>query len=244
MISIIIASFNSGAYIARALNSVLQQTYKCWECIIVDGASTDNTIDIVKEFESKDSRFRHVSEPDNGIYDAFNKGWRMAKGEWIYYLGSDDELFYDAIEKLMNKTDKAMVVYGNMSYKFRSQEKYKKSIGNLSLGKMISHQSLIMKKSLLEQMRGFDEQYKITADYDLIQRCIKDEIVFYHEDCYVCKFDTTSLTGSGIGNLLEIMKIDYRYGIHNRFYLLVRFCYRVVTKKAKVIIKRVIIKNV
>ncbi len=70
----------------RALDSVLNQSYQDWECIVVDGASKDNTIGIVKEYVSKDARFRYISEPDHGIYDAFNKGWKMAKGQWVMYL--------------------------------------------------------------------------------------------------------------------------------------------------------------
>ena len=73
MISIIIATFNSSRTLAKALESVLEQNFNDWECIIVDGKSTDSTLDIIKEFELKDSRFSHVSEKDNGIYDAFNK---------------------------------------------------------------------------------------------------------------------------------------------------------------------------
>ena len=79
MVSIIVATYNSDKTLRQALDSVLNQSYQDWECIVVDGASKDSTIDIVKEYVSKDSRFRYISEPDNGIYDAFNKGWKMAK---------------------------------------------------------------------------------------------------------------------------------------------------------------------
>ena len=91
-LSIIVASYNSGKTIQKALESILMQTFQEWECIIVDGVSMDNTLEIIKQYVLKDNRFRYVSEPDNGIYDAFNKGWMMAKGEWIHYLGSDDYL--------------------------------------------------------------------------------------------------------------------------------------------------------
>lgn len=72
-ISIIIATFNAAKTLRKALDSVLNQTYKDWECIIVDGASKDNTISIVKEYVQKDTRFRYISEPDKGIFDAYNK---------------------------------------------------------------------------------------------------------------------------------------------------------------------------
>ena len=75
LVTIIIATYNSSATLREALSSVLNQSFQGWECIIVDGASKDNTIEIMEEYCEKDARFRYVSEPDNGIYDAFNKGW-------------------------------------------------------------------------------------------------------------------------------------------------------------------------
>ena len=129
MVSIIIATYNSEKTLRRALDSVLNQSYQDWECIVVDGASKDNTIEIVKEYVSKDSRFRYMSEPDHGIYDAFNKGWKMAKGEWVMYLGSDDEYTMDGIKVLMENSDGADVVYGNVILKYSDfKQKKTKSI--------------------------------------------------------------------------------------------------------------------
>lgn len=81
LVTVIIATYNASATLQKALNSVLNQSFQDWECIIIDGASKDNTIDIVKQYCKKDIRFRYISEPNNGIYDAFNKGWKMARGE-------------------------------------------------------------------------------------------------------------------------------------------------------------------
>ena len=117
MVSIIIATYNSEKTLRRALDSVLNQSYQDWECIVVDGASKDNTIGIVKEYVKKDSRFRYNSEPDHGIYDAFNKGWKMAKGEWVMYLGSDDEYTKEGIKALMDNSDGADVVYGDTYFR-------------------------------------------------------------------------------------------------------------------------------
>ena len=96
-ISIVIATYNAENYIKKALSSVLAQKYLNWECLIIDGASKDKTISIIEEFEKRDSRIRHISEKDKGIHDAFNKGWKNAVGEWVYYLGSDDALTYEGI---------------------------------------------------------------------------------------------------------------------------------------------------
>lgn len=173
-VSIIIATFNSDKTIERALNSVLNQKFQDWECIVVDGASKDNTIDIVKKISEKDSRFRYKSEPDTGIYNAFNKGWRLAKGTWVYYLGSDDELLPEGLDELFkqakNETNDDFI-YGNIQYR-----KYDGSIvvhrhfthKNLPWKTFASHQGLITRRSLIEEYGGYDEKLRILADKDLI----------------------------------------------------------------------------
>ena len=90
---VLLASYNGEKYLRDQLDSLINQTYPNWECLVIDGGSKDNTIDILKLYKQKESRVDFISEPDNGIYDAFNKGWKKAKGEWILYLGADDFLF-------------------------------------------------------------------------------------------------------------------------------------------------------
>lgn len=89
-VTVVIATFNVGRTISSAIESLINQTYPNWECLVIDGGSKDNTIDILKLYKQKESRVDFISEPDNGIYDAFNKGWKKARGEWILYLGADD----------------------------------------------------------------------------------------------------------------------------------------------------------
>lgn len=167
MVSIIIATYNSEKTLKRALDSVLNQSFQDWECIVVDGASKDGTIDIVKEFVSKDSRFRYVSEPDKGIYDAFNKGWKMAKAEWVMYLGSDDEYLRDGIAQLVYKIDDNDIVYGDVVLKYNNgKEKLQKSKDYNVLKDMVMpccHQALVMRRNAIAEMGGFDESFKIIA---------------------------------------------------------------------------------
>ena len=99
-VTIIIAAYNAETTIERALKSVKSQNFENWECLIIDGASKDKTIEIVQTIIKSDSRFQLFSEPDKGVYDAFNKGWRLAHGDWIYYLGCDDELLPNGISAL------------------------------------------------------------------------------------------------------------------------------------------------
>lgn len=164
-VSIIIATFNAGKTLKVALTSVLNQTFQSWECVIVDGGSKDNTVEIIREYELKDNRFRHISEPDNGIYDAFNKGWRMAKGEWVYYLGSDDRLTKESFTALLKeKHPDCDVISGDVWI-----EKLDGTIKpNVSKGFNGCHQGKLVRRSIIEKMNGFDEQYRILADKDLM----------------------------------------------------------------------------
>lgn len=185
MVSIIIATYNSGKTLRCALDSVLHQSYQDWECIVVDGASKDNTIEIVKEFVSKDSRFRYISEPDQGIYDAFNKGWKMAKGEWVMYLGSDDRLtqngFTEVFEDDYPDYD---IISGDVFI-----EKIDGSVKpNISEGYAGSHQGKFARPSLLERMNGFDEQYRILADKDLMVRMEKAGVKIFNSHHFVAYF--------------------------------------------------------
>lgn len=196
MISIIIATYNSEKTLRRAMDSVLNQSYQDWECIVVDGASKDNTINIVKEYVNKDSRFRYISEPDHGIYDAFNKGWKMAKGEWIMYLGSDDRLTSKGFAEVF-KVDYPDydIISGDVLI-----EKIDGSVKpNISEGYAGCHQGKFVRKTLLDAMNGFDEQYRILADKDLMVRIEKAGIKIFNSHHFVAYFvmDGTSQNMNG-----------------------------------------------
>ena len=170
-VSIIIATFNSEKTIHLALNSVINQTFTNWECIIIDGLSTDNTINIVTEFEKSNPNIWHISEKDNGIYDAMNKGVANAKGEWIYVLGSDDELIPNGIELLIKYSDGYDLIYGNFIGIYPSGKTYTGI--SLPLSKMpkvmpASHQAMIMKKDLIVSCGGFDLTFRSRADNNLV----------------------------------------------------------------------------
>lgn len=170
MVSIIIATYNSGKSVRAALESVHNQTFQDWECIVVDGASKDDTLGIVKEYCNKDNRFRYISERDHGIYDAFNKGWRMAKGEWVHYLGSDDTLTKDGMEGVASELDEQYSIVTGDVYLHRVDGTIRKQQYNGYFG---CHQGVLMQRRVIEALNGFDEQYGIMADYDLMVRNYK-----------------------------------------------------------------------
>jgi glycosyltransferase involved in cell wall biosynthesis len=178
-ISIITASYNSVRTISDTINSVLAQTYPKIEYIIIDGCSTDGTIDIVKSFGNRISKF--ISEPDNGIYDAINKGIRFSRGSIVGILNSDD-IFYDncIIEKIVEaftgndieavfgdaqfvhpvKTSKIIRYYSSKSF---SSDRFK-------YGYMPAHPTFYVKRGLFEKLGYYKTNYKIAADFELLIR--------------------------------------------------------------------------
>lgn len=208
-LSIIIATFNASKTLNVALDSVLNQTFQDWECIIVDGASTDNTIEIVKSYVDRDSRFRYISEPDKGIYDAFNKGWKMAKGEWIHYLGSDDSLIAEGMDTLIKHSNDVDVIYGNtilLKREKRSFQYSKKNISKILTGPVMCHQSVIVQRKWIERLGGFDERYRLLADYDLMIRLYQNSAIFKYINEFISNF---SIAGGSHNNRLLANKERY-----------------------------------
>lgn len=166
-ISIIIATFNAAKTLRTALDSVCGLQMKDWECVIVDGASRDDTIEIIREYANADSRFRYVSEPDKGIYDAFNKGWKMARGEWIYYLGGDDKLTPHGIPDLLANECPDIDLLGGSVFLLWPNGRQKKQ---LSRGYRGCHQAYLTRRTTIQQAGGFDMSYKIIADFEMLTK--------------------------------------------------------------------------
>lgn len=181
--SIITATYNSEKTLERTIKSILNQGFNDCEYIIIDGYSKDGTIAIIKKyiniFESKNISFKWISEPDSGIYDAWNKGLKIASGEWISFLGSDDYYLNDALkayEKKISainssKTDliysKVNVVKGSEivktidgTWKWKIFKKYMN----------IAHVGAFHNSSYFKKYGAFNISYKIAGDYELLLR--------------------------------------------------------------------------
>jgi glycosyltransferase involved in cell wall biosynthesis len=168
LISIVLPTYNSEKTIARCMESIVAQTFTNFELLVMDAVSKDNTLEIIKQVQ-KDLKIQIVSEKDNGIYDAMNKGIALAKGKWIYFLGSDDALYEsNTLEKIARhlQETEGEVVYGNV-FSERFSGKYagafdKKKIFNMN----ICHQAVFFKKTVFEKTGLFDLSYKAHSDYD------------------------------------------------------------------------------
>ena len=187
-ISLITATYNSASTLRDTMQSVLNQTFKDIDYIIVDGGSKDGTLDIVKEFEPLfEGRLRWISEPDKGIYDAMNKGIKMATGEVIGMLNSDDFFAYDDILEKVNDTfaNNPTVdgVYGDVVYVdnqdvtrvVRHYSSARFSRNKIIYGFMPAHPSFYLKKSCYDKIGCYNIDYRISADYDMFVRLFWNE---------------------------------------------------------------------
>lgn len=245
-ISIITATYNSGKTVGDTLKSVLAQTYHDYELLVVDGASKDNTLEVVKKMEPLfEGRMRYISEPDKGIYDAMNKGIRMATGDVIGILNSDD--FYtsdDALACIAEtlENEKVDAVYGDIHYV--NDEDLKKCVRYYSskpfrrwmmrLGFMPAHPSFYCRKEVYEKFGAFDaENYRVAADFENLLRLIFVNKIKTH---YISKDFVTMRTGgassSGLESHKRIMrdhlKALKKNGVYSNIFLLgLRYLYKI-----------------
>ena len=183
-ISVITATYNSGRTIGDTLESVLRQTYSDVELIVVDGASRDDTMDVVRRYEPRfGGRLHWTSEPDRGIYDAMNKGIARATGDVIGILNSDD--FYTS-DTVLERVAEAMAggdvdaVYGDIHYvrdgdlrrcvRYYSSRPFRRWM--MRLGFMPAHPSFYCRREVYERCGTFDTTYRVAADFENLLRLI------------------------------------------------------------------------
>lgn len=198
-ISIVTVCYNSEKTIAATLSSIKMQTFQDIEHIIIDGKSTDKTLEIING--SKISSTILISEPDEGIYDAMNKGISFARGKIIAILNSDDVFAGDNVLSLINKEFEysgADIICGGIVYVSEANEKIsewkpkKFSKGSYKYGYHVPHPGFFVKSTIYEKWGNFDTNLKIAADFDLMYRfmerkdtqvqCLQDVVVHMRAD--------------------------------------------------------------
>lgn len=181
-ISVITATWNSGVTIGQTLESVLRQGYRDVEVIVIDGQSTDNTLDIVREYEGRfEGRLRWISEPDRGLYDAMNKGIAMATGDVVGILNSDD--FYtsdDVLERVAREIEGVDAVYGDIHFvnpddltkcvRYYSSRSFRR--WQMRLGFMPAHPSFYCRRTVYTRFGLFDTDFRVAADFEQLLRLI------------------------------------------------------------------------
>ncbi len=207
-VSIITVTYNSAKTISDAMESVLKQTYNDIEYIVVDGCSNDGTIDVIKSYEPKfNGRLKWKSEKDKGIYDAMNKGVKMATGDIVGILNSDDFMTDDTVIERMVRLFPADVsaIYGDVH--FVNPNNLKKHVRYYSgrifrpwlirFGFLPPHPSLYVRRELFEKYGYYDASYKISADYELIARlCCR-----YHVPMKYLHIDFVTMRTGGVSTI-------------------------------------------
>ena len=232
-ISIITSVYNNKNLIESCINSVTSQTYKDIEYIIIDGGSTDGTVETIKNYKLKIinelENYIFISEKDNGIYDALNKGIKLATGEVVGLLHSDD-VFYDnsVLEKVARIFEKKDTdsVYSDLVYVYKDNPdkvlRYWKAgefnYSILNRGWMPPHPTIFIKKKNYDEFGGFDSSYKISSDYELVLRFLgKHKISTTYLPEVTIKMRAGGKSNKSLGNIFHKSSEDYRALKQNEF---------------------------
>lgn len=221
-VTIITATLNNLETITETITSVLSQDFYDIEHIIIDGYSSDGTLEIINEYKSKNKSVILFCEKDNGVYNALNKGLSLATGDIIGFLHSDDlfgsKTIISEINSIFENND-VDGVYGNLQYvkntntskvirNWKSKKYYPEMIKKAW---MPAHPTLFLKKNVYEKHGNFNPTYKISADYEFIVRIFKDQFLkFEYLPKVVSKMRLGGISNRSLKNILIKVFEDYR----------------------------------
>jgi len=220
-ISIITATYNNRHTIEDTLQSLLTQTYKNIEYIVIDGVSSDGTLDILERYRTHINIL--VSEQDNGVYEALNKGLVRATGDIIGFLHADDNFYSPStMETIVSSfsTNNIVAAYGDLLYVLRSEPqkiiRYWKSQAFdpslLKKGWMPAHPTLFFKRRIIEEIGVFDTRYHIAADYEYMLRMLLHypPTAFHYIPTIITCMKVGGKSNRSIGNIIRKMTEDYK----------------------------------
>ena len=227
LLSIITVVFNNVNYINEAIDSVLNTNSKDVQYIIVDGSSTDGTVEVIKAYGNKISKF--LSEPDKGLYDAMNKGVGLADGQYIAFINADDYYVDGELGKVINELYEKSpdVLYANLDY-IDNERKVKRCwragqfrAKNLSYLWIPPHPTTFMTRELFTSVGGFNLSYRLAADYDLMLKALTISDNVHYLDTVLVKMRLGGVSNVSWSNIykqnLEIAKsyksIFHRYPV-------------------------------
>ncbi len=221
ILSVITIVYNNVSDIERTILSVLNQTYAGIEYIVVDGLSNDGTLEVIKRYKSRIAKL--ISEKDEGIYDAMNKGLAAATGDYVIFMNSGDEFYdVDTVAAVFASGDDADIYYGETEMidakgqslgqrRHKAPEQF--TWRSFKFGMSVSHQAIYIKRSLVEP---YDRRYQLSSDIDWIIRAAKKAKKIMNVNRYVAKY----LVG-GMSKKKHRQSLEERFDIMKRHYGLV-----------------------
>jgi len=241
-VSIVTACFNSEKTIEKTLLSIDQQSWEDIQHIIVDGASKDATVDIIRKHSH--ARRQWISEPDQGVYDAMNKGLRLVTGDIVAFLNADDVYKSNTlIERVVRifAAEPIEALYGNVEFfdavdpdgVVRTYDSSRFSPDKLSSGWMPAHPSLFLRRSVFDRHGGYDPKYRIAGDFDLIARIfMQPGFRFKYCNEVFVRMQTGGLSSAGlaatVGLNREMMRACRVNGLQTNWpKLLFRYVYKI-----------------
>lgn len=238
LISVVTVCYNSKSTIENTFVSMLNQTYANIEYIVIDGKSNDGTLDIIRTYETKfierNISFKWMSEPDKGIYDAMNKGLKIAKGELIGIINSDDYYENDALEIIANsyvKNNSYDVYHGLLKFYNSGNLSMIRGTDSSILSKhMIEHPTCFLKRTTYEKYGDFNCKYKYVADYELLCRIKKNKGKFKLIDKVIANFYDGG-AGDSLESVIEALKFRYEYGFISKKVLTAKYIKLLAAKK-------------
>jgi len=211
LISIVTVVYNGKKYLEQTINSILDQTYDNVEYIVIDGGSTDGTLEIIQKYDRQIDYW--ISESDDGIYDAMNKGAGLAIGEYISFLNADDWYLGDSIELIAKNSlkDHPGYLYGdvNLYDDNKVMGQHRANLKRYKKHTPIGHQALFVQTKYLRQM-PFSNKYKIIADYDFMIKLIKLNISYIQLDRPLVNFRIAGIS-SVMGYDKERFQLQYHH---------------------------------
>lgn len=226
LITVVTVVYNGYEFLEGTIKSVIEQTYDNVEYIIVDGGSTDGTLDIIRKYEHAIDYW--VSEPDKGIYDAMNNGVRLSTGKWINFMNSDDFLSSDIVLSSIagisiTSNNDCPIIYGLLRMIDASKNELS-VIGNrwdvakkyLGYRLTIPHQSMFVRLKNMKEEGGFKLKYKISADYELTLRLLKNKSALFLGDLMIADMRVGGVSSNPV-NSLKLLKESKEAQLENNY---------------------------
>jgi GT2 family glycosyltransferase len=224
LVSVITVVKNGAGHLAECMGSVLGQDWPDLEYIVIDGGSTDATLDIIRQHEDRLDYW--LSEPDEGIFDAMNKGLALATGQLIGFLNADDRYEPGAVRaaaEAMQHHAAPAVYYGDHFFFQDDMGERYEMFASLQFwrGMTICHQAMFVHREVFRQLGGFALTYSLAADYDFVLRCFRAGVPFVHLHCFVASFRDAGASSKALlrGNREVSAILRTTYGVCSSPYL-------------------------